>query len=141
MKLDPIKVRAAREQLGFSLKDVAEEARVSQTSAIKAEHGKEIRPVTARRIARGLRVEVADLYPKVKAPTPSTSSPESEDGEEWRVIDMPQEDFIKTVNEASGTELIDLYYRLDAERTRAELILRDDEANHSANSDYLRAVE
>lgn len=142
MKLDPIKVHEARERMGFSLDDVAKAAGVSQTSAIRAEHGKEIRPLTARRIARGLGVEVADLYPKAEAPTPSISSPKSEAVEERRAIDLPQEDFRRALSEArSDAELIDLYYRLEAERTNAELILRDDEANRSARSDYARAVE
>jgi transcriptional regulator with XRE-family HTH domain len=141
VKLDPIKVHEARERMGFSLDDVAQAAGVSQTSAIRAEHGKEIRPLTARRIARGLGVEVADLYPKAEAPTPSTSSPKSE-AEERRAIDLPQEDFRRALSEArSDAELIDLYYRLEAERTNAELILRDDEANRNARADYARAVE
>jgi transcriptional regulator with XRE-family HTH domain len=141
VKLDPSKVREAREQLGLSLDGVAKAAGVSQASAIRAEHGKEIRPLTARRIAGGLGVEVADLYPKAVAPT---SSSESKDREEQRVIDMPQDVFRRTLSEASeaGDEaLIELYTRLDAERINAELHFREDEANHGARSDFIRSIE
>lgn len=144
MKLDPAKVRQARERLGLSLDDVAKAADVSQNSAIRAEHGEEIRPVTARRIARGLGLEVADLYPKSEAPT---SSPESEAWEERRttaVLDLPQEEFLRTLSEASeaGDDvLIDLYHRLDAERATAELVFRADESDPILRSTYARAVE
>jgi transcriptional regulator with XRE-family HTH domain len=141
VKLDPEKVREARERLGFSLDAVAKEAGVSQTSAIRAEHGKEIRPLTARRIAEGLGVEVADLYPgKGLAPT---SSPESEAGGERRVIDLSPSDFRRALSEASeaGDEaLVELYTRLDAERINAELRFREED-NRAAHADYARAVE
>ena len=61
MRLDGDKVRRARERLGYSMEMTGEEAEVSKNSILRAEHGEDIRPVTARRISRALGVEVADL--------------------------------------------------------------------------------
>jgi transcriptional regulator with XRE-family HTH domain len=61
LRLDGDKVRQARERLGYSMEMTGEEAEVSKNSILRAEHGEDIRPVTARRISRALGVEVADL--------------------------------------------------------------------------------
>jgi transcriptional regulator with XRE-family HTH domain len=71
LKLDPAAVIEARERLGLTIEMAADRADVSKNSIGRAEHGLDIRPVTARRIARGLGLEVADLYPKAPAPQPS----------------------------------------------------------------------
>jgi transcriptional regulator with XRE-family HTH domain len=141
MKLDQNRVRAARERLGLSRADLAERAEISPNSAVRAEKAQEIRPLTARRIARALGVEVADLYPKGPAPN---SSPKPEAGDARRIIDMPSEDFRQTLastSEAGDEALIELYSRLDAERIASELDFRADEDNRTARSDYARAVE
>jgi transcriptional regulator with XRE-family HTH domain len=67
----------AREMLGYGVEKTAEEAGVSKNSVLRAEHGEDIRPGTARKIAAALGVRVADLIGesetlKVEAP----SSPE-----------------------------------------------------------------
>jgi transcriptional regulator with XRE-family HTH domain len=68
LRLDRDRLLRAREVLGYGLEKTAEEAGVSKNSVLRAEHGAEIRPVTARKIASALGVEVADLlgagYPK-----------------------------------------------------------------------------
>jgi transcriptional regulator with XRE-family HTH domain len=61
LRLDGAKVRRARERLGYSLAAVAQEAGVSEGAVLRADHGREIRLLTARKIAQGLGVEVADL--------------------------------------------------------------------------------
>jgi len=61
LKLDRDKLLRARELSGYGLQKTAEEAGVSKNSVLRAEHGREIRPVTARKIAGALGVEVADL--------------------------------------------------------------------------------
>jgi transcriptional regulator with XRE-family HTH domain len=61
LKLDRDRLLRARELLGYGLEKTAEEAGVSKNSVLRAEHGAEIRPVTARKIAGALGVEVADL--------------------------------------------------------------------------------
>lgn len=61
MRLDGARVRRARERLGYSLAKAAKEAGVSEGTVLRADHGEEIRPSTARKIAVGLGVEVADL--------------------------------------------------------------------------------
>ena len=141
MKLNPTKVRQAREQLGLSIVEIAENAEVSPNSVSRAENDKEIRPLTARRIARALRVEVADLYPKGQA---TTSSPKAEPDRERRVIDLSLEDFRRALSEASEAgdqPLVELYARLDAERINAELAFRGNEDDRAARADYARAVE
>jgi len=54
--------------LGYGIETTAQAAGVSKNSVLRAEHGEDIRPVTARKIAGALNVEVADLlgteYPK-----------------------------------------------------------------------------
>jgi transcriptional regulator with XRE-family HTH domain len=71
MKLDARKVVEARERLGLGQEELATRAEISPNTVLRVEHGFEIRPVTARRIARGLGLEVSDLYPKAQAPTSS----------------------------------------------------------------------
>ncbi len=68
MRLDPEKVRRARESLGYSIETTGEKGELSPNSVLRAEHGEEIRPSTARRLARALNAEVVDLYPKAEAP-------------------------------------------------------------------------
>jgi DNA-binding XRE family transcriptional regulator len=64
VKLDAKKVVEARERLGLGQEELAARAEISPNTVLRVEHGFEIRPVTARRIARGLGLEVADLYQK-----------------------------------------------------------------------------
>lgn len=74
MKLDPHKVRRARELLAMSTGAAAGAAGVSEAAYLRAEHGKGIQPGTARKIAAGLQVTVPDLYP----------DPQADDGEPVR---------------------------------------------------------
>jgi transcriptional regulator with XRE-family HTH domain len=71
VKLDRDNLIRARERLGYSIETVAEEAGIAKNSVLRAEHGEHIRPLTARKIAAALGVEVAELYadsPKEGAP-------------------------------------------------------------------------
>lgn len=73
VKLDRDNLIRARERLGYSIETVAEEAGIAKNSVLRAEHGEDIRPLTARKISTALGVEVADLYagandPKGEAP-------------------------------------------------------------------------
>lgn len=63
MKLDGKRMRYARYRLGCSLDMVGERSGISKNTARRAERGEEVRPSTARKIAAGLRLEVADLVP------------------------------------------------------------------------------
>ena len=63
MRLDGNRVRRARDRLGYTLKMVGTESGVAKNTAMRAEHGREIRHDSARKIAAGLRLEVADLMP------------------------------------------------------------------------------
>ena len=72
MRLDPEKVRRARESLGYSIEATGEKGDLSPNSVLRAEHGEEIRPSTARRLAKALNTEVVALYPKAEAPSSPT---------------------------------------------------------------------
>ncbi len=61
MRLDRDKMLRGREVLGYGVEKTAQEAGVSKNSVLRAEHGEDIRPVTARKIAAALGVRVADL--------------------------------------------------------------------------------
>jgi DNA-binding XRE family transcriptional regulator len=62
LKLDPDETRSARERLGLTAQMVAEKAGLMKASVLRAEHGEDVRPSTARKLAEALKVEVADLY-------------------------------------------------------------------------------
>jgi len=65
MRRSPASVKSllqrAREMLGYGIEKTAQEAGLSKNSVLRAEHEENIRPVTARRIAAALGVNVADL--------------------------------------------------------------------------------
>jgi DNA-binding XRE family transcriptional regulator len=67
LKFDSKKVRRARELQGYSLDTAAKEVGVAKNSFLRAEREEEIRPVTARKIAAGLQVRVADLIKEEEA--------------------------------------------------------------------------
>ena len=63
MKLDAKKLREERLAKGYSRSALSWNSEVSEGSIIRAERGLEIRPITARRLARALELEVGDLWP------------------------------------------------------------------------------
>jgi transcriptional regulator with XRE-family HTH domain len=63
VKLDSAKVRWHRDRLGWTLDTLAEKAEVAEGTALRAEHGEDIRPSSGRRIARALGVDVSELVP------------------------------------------------------------------------------
>jgi transcriptional regulator with XRE-family HTH domain len=63
MQLDPQKIIEARLDQGLSQQHVATRGDLSATSVKRAEFGLPVQPATARRIARGLGVQVKDLRP------------------------------------------------------------------------------
>lgn len=63
MKLKRERIKRARDRLGWSMEEVAKNAGINAATVLRAEHGEEIRPVTARKLAAGLRVEIVDLLP------------------------------------------------------------------------------
>ncbi len=70
MKLKRERIKRARDRLGLSMADVAKSAGLDAGTVIHAEHGKEIRPITARKLAAGLGVQVVDLLPPEEGDTP-----------------------------------------------------------------------
>ncbi len=70
MKLKRERIKRARDRLGLSMAEVAKSAGLDAGTVIHAEHEKEIRPVTARKLAAGLGVEVVDLLPPEEGDTP-----------------------------------------------------------------------
>ena len=61
MQLDAEKIRAARRDLGISQEHVAGRGDTSAASVRRAESGLPVKPSTARRLARGLGVELSVL--------------------------------------------------------------------------------
>jgi transcriptional regulator with XRE-family HTH domain len=64
LKLDQDRVRGTRERLGLTLAMVAQRAGTSKNTVLSAEHGADIRPTTARKIAAALGVEIVELLPE-----------------------------------------------------------------------------
>jgi transcriptional regulator with XRE-family HTH domain len=90
----------ARERLGYSIEAVAEKAGIAKNSVLRADHGEDIRPLTARKIAAALDVSVADLYeeaeyPKGSAPpSPEPSFEDMLDEERREAVYGPWLDFV-----------------------------------------------
>jgi DNA-binding XRE family transcriptional regulator len=91
LKLDEHKVRGTRERRGLTLAMVAQRAGTSKNTVLSAEHGADIRPTTARKIAEALNVEIDDLlleqaHPLGQAP-PSNQPPLFNGEQERRAIE------------------------------------------------------
>jgi transcriptional regulator with XRE-family HTH domain len=88
LRLDRTELIRARERLGWAIETVAEKARVSKNSVLRAEHGEDIRPLTARKIAAALGVTVADLYREIDSPkTPQPPLATALESEARQVLD------------------------------------------------------
>jgi transcriptional regulator with XRE-family HTH domain len=68
------RVREGRERLALSIEDASTKASVSPHTWVRAEHGDEIRPSSARRIAEALGVEPAQLMEEPTPPLGGTPS-------------------------------------------------------------------
>ena len=90
MKLDEYRVRGRRERLGLTLAMLAQKAGTSKNTILSAEHGGDIRPTTARKIAEALDVEIDALLGETASPLaeapPSAEQPPLNGflAEEWR---------------------------------------------------------
>ena len=145
MKLDGGRVREWRERMALSIEDVSTKARVSPHTWVRAEHGEEIRPSSARRVAAALGVEPEQLMGRTSGPLgEAPSPPEISDGERSSrsIVDLPQTEFLREVSASESDEALrELFNRVDAERTNLELMWREDEGNQEARRAYARAVE
>jgi transcriptional regulator with XRE-family HTH domain len=65
VRLESEKVRWHRDRLGWTLDTLAEQAEVAEGTALRAEHGEDIRPSSGRRIARALGVDISELVPEM----------------------------------------------------------------------------
>lgn len=153
MRYSREKLQRARERLGYSIEMVGEKAGTSKNSVLRAEHEGEIRPLTARKIAEALGVEVADLVEEMEA-TPkaqSRTSPEAheEDASEearlsfleaWResilaVVNKLGKEF-ETVREGGDREdLLTLYSLVALSRIGAEASLDAEEVMQEREGD------
>lgn len=101
MKLDRERVREGRERLALSMEDASAKARVSPHTWVRAEHGDEIRPSSARRIASALGVEPGQLLGESvlsgKAEAPGETGPSVSPS-----FDTPDKDVAR---EAIGTRM------------------------------------
>ena len=78
LKFERDRVLRARERLGYGIEKVAEEAGTSKNSVLRAEHEGDIRPLTARKIASALGLQVADLI-KEEPEVPLGAAPPSQE--------------------------------------------------------------
>ena len=80
MRLDGSKVLREREIRALNVPDAAKMLGISGNALLNAEHSDDIRPATARKIAAGYSLTVADLYPALGGETapkaPAQPSPE-----------------------------------------------------------------
>jgi len=151
LRLDPERTLEARERLGLSVAMAAKRADVAKSSISRAEHGEEIRPATARRIATAYGVSVADLYPhdpysvwspidlrQLGPPVEVGSVPGHEP-----MAELSQEEFHEAIREASGSDedLLKLYNRLDDERAFFDHLYRLYETNETIKRLYTRAID
>jgi len=71
--------------------------------------------------------------------SPAVEEPALEPG---NLVDMPEAEFSRVVSNAtSAGTLLDLYHKIDAERTHRELQWREDEGNPKARAAFTRAVQ
>jgi transcriptional regulator with XRE-family HTH domain len=132
VKLDSAKVRWHRDRLGWTLDTLAEQAEVAEGTALRAEHGEDIRPSSGRRIARAFGVDISELVPekpgatrpKVAASPPSPPKPAAE--EEWRetpslewALAAPDKEFESWIETAKVPELHKVMALLNAEAVAA----------------------
>ncbi len=126
MKLDRDRMLRARERLGYGIEKTAEVAEISKNSVLRAEHEEDIRPLTARKIAAALGVQVADLLSDAKkAPAPLSR--------EW-ALSTADDAFRRGVRDAPMEELRGLIAELVAgEQPR----LFEDERDEKPPADVL----
>jgi transcriptional regulator with XRE-family HTH domain len=132
VKLDAKRVVEARERLGLAQEELATRAEVSPNTVLRVEHGLDIRPITARRIARGLGLEVGDLYPKAEAPPSST--PDKGTEERRLEIEAPPRSIDELLDRVGAKTR---YHALP--RDRFEALWRDKDVTERArlNSEFL----
>jgi transcriptional regulator with XRE-family HTH domain len=95
VKLDSAKVRWHRDRLGWTLDTLAEQAEIAEGTALRAEHGEDIRPSSGRRIARAFGVDISELVPdmpggvppKVRAPSSLAEWLEGRRGHAYLALD------------------------------------------------------
>ncbi len=97
MKLDEDRVRGTRERRGLTLAMVAQRAGTSKNTVLSAEHGADIRPTTARKIAEALNVEIDDLL-----------APPSQ---QLTLMQMPPDEFDERRRAAIAGEIDDVEFR------------------------------
>jgi len=95
------------------------------------------------RLADALGVSLYDLMEEeaLKAPAPLQLE-EVTEAEPQSLTDIPQDKFLRALSDAvSDAALLELFGRMDAERTHLELAFRDYEENSKARNTFARAVQ
>ena len=91
------------------------------------------------KLADALGVGVADLFPRVQAPLPLDADAKAGLSS---LTDIPQDEFLRRLSSAVSDEaLLELFGRMDAERTHLELAFRDDEGDIKSRNTFARAVQ
>jgi transcriptional regulator with XRE-family HTH domain len=132
------KMQRARERLGYSIETVGEKAGTSKNSVLRAEHEGEIRPLTARKIAEALGVEVADLLVgEVESPAPKGQASPQRKGEQrgrrdWRA---EVEAFISEAEEVIDSPDLAETTCLDISMAASDLHIQLMDARNAARDD------
>ncbi len=132
------KLQRARERLGWSIEMVGEKAGTSKNSVLRAEHEGEIRPLTARKIAEALGVEVADLLlEEVESQAPKGQPSPQREGEprgrrDWRA---EVEAFISEAEEVIDSPDLAETTCLDISMAASDLHIQLMDARNAARDD------
>ena len=78
VKIDPSKVRRARERRGHTLETAANAAGVAKGTVFRAEHSNVAYPSTMKKLAEAYGVQIAELMPDEVEASPKASAPDAQ---------------------------------------------------------------
>ena len=138
------KLRRLRAEKGLTMDALEERTGVSKRTISELERGMRApQALTLAKIAAALGVDLDELLEEEapKAPAPPPLEEVTEAGPQ-SLTDIPQDEFLRALSDAvSDAALLELFGRMDAERTHLELAFRDDEENSKARNTFARAVQ
>ncbi len=135
------RIKTARKIAGLSQEELARRAGMSLKGMGDIERGDIADPhySSLSKIAAGLDMQVSEL---LEEPALAGKGEASRGAGPQSLTDIPQDEFLRVLSDAgSDAALLELFGRMDAERTHLELVFRGDEGNSKAESTFARAVE
>ncbi len=134
------RIKTARKIAGLSQEELARRAGMSLKGMGDIERGDIADPhySSLSKIAAGLDMQVSELLEEAfagKGEASREAGPQS-------LTDIPQDEFLRALSDAASDEaLLELFGRMDAERTHIELVFRGNEGNSKARNTFARAVQ